>query len=185
MMMANIGIFLFETSWSSLYPLTTFCLLLTIQPWQHLDALNPWLHNYLWNCLLRILLLQQLSNNGTLVGKVINHILKLITFARMTGWWKERNTFQTKIKVYAVIVLSGPVYGNDTYHHHIQLRDKFYQHLLVPGFTPDGRAQFPTMRSQDSCNPEKSKPFYMKVNSPGQEGSWARGRQMKPYEGPL
>lgn len=81
-----------------------------------------------------------LSINGTLVGKVIDHILKLITFARMTGWWKQRNTFQTKIKASKAIVLSSLVYRNDTDRHHIQLRDKFYQHLLVPRFTPDGRA---------------------------------------------
>lgn len=85
----------------------------------------------------------------------------------MTARWKQRNTFQVKIKVYEAIVLSSLVYGNDTYHHHIQLRDKFYQHLFVPYFTPDGRAEFPTMRSQNSCNPEKLKSFYTKVNSPG------------------
>lgn len=98
---------------------------------------------------------------------------------------KTKNTSQTKIKACAAIVLSSLVYGNDTYHHHIQLWDKLYQHLSVSGFPPDGKASIPTMRSRDSCNPEKLKPFYMKVNSPGLEGSWAHGRQMKPYEGPL
>lgn len=58
----------------------------------------------------------------------------------MTGWRKQRNTFKNRVKLYAAIVLSSLVYGNDTYHHYIQLQDKFYQHLLVPGFTPDGRA---------------------------------------------
>ena len=78
-------------------------------------------------------------------------------------------------------MLSGLVYGNDTYYHQrIQLGDKVYQRLLVPHFPPDGSALFPTMRSQDSCNPEKLKPFYMKVNSPGLEESSAQGRQMKP-----
>lgn len=73
------------------------------------------------------------------------------------------------MKIHQAIVLSSLVYGNDTYHQHIQLRDQVYQHLLGAHFTPDGRAWFPTMRSRDSRNPEKLKPFYMKVKSPGPE----------------